>query len=165
MFWEGEARGGASFPDDSRRQKDWDHPIVKRNWDLILREVDQVSKARLLGEAQKESGGFLIGSTVSSLGTLLSSESFRDAISLRVGANDCIPHSNRNGAVGERTVEVCMMAASPRHSAINDVIKRSLQKDGLSSVLEPSGLDRGDRLRPDSIPIFQLSGGRSLVRD
>ena len=28
------ASGGASLPDDLRRQKAWDLPIVKRNWDI-----------------------------------------------------------------------------------------------------------------------------------
>ena len=38
--WRG-ANGGASLPDDPRRQKAWDLPIVKRNWDNMLREADQ----------------------------------------------------------------------------------------------------------------------------
>ena len=53
----------------------------------------------------------------------------------------------------------------PRHSAMNDVIKRALQKAGLPSVLEPPGLDGGDGSRPDGIRVFPFSGGRSLVWD
>ena len=53
----------------------------------------------------------------------------------------------------------------PRHSAMNDVIKRALQKAGLPSVLEPPGLDRGDGSRPDGITVFPFSGGRSLIWD
>ena len=53
----------------------------------------------------------------------------------------------------------------PRHHAMNDVIKRALQKAGLSSVLEPPGLDRGDGSRPDGITVFPVSGGRGLVWD
>ena len=52
-----------------------------------------------------------------------------------------------------------------RHLAMNDVVKRALQKDGLPSVLEPPGLDRGDGPCPDSITVFPFSGGRSLVWD
>ena len=51
----------------------------------------------------------------------------------------------------------------PRHSAMNDVVKRALQKPGLPSVLEPPGLDRGDGSRTDGITVFPFSGGRSLV--
>ena len=48
---------------------------------------------------------------------------------------------------------------------MNDVVKRSLQKPGLPSVMEPPGLDRGDGLRPDGITVFPFSGGRCLVWD
>ena len=54
---------------------------------------------------------------------------------------------------------------SPRHSAMNDVIKRALQKAGLPSVLEPPGLDRGDGSHPDGITVFPFSGGSSLIWD
>ena len=53
----------------------------------------------------------------------------------------------------------------PRHSAMNDMIKRALQKAGLPSVLEPPGLDRGDGSRPDGITVFPFSGVKSLVWD
>ena len=48
--WRG-ASGGASLPDDPSRQKDWDLPVVKRNLENMLRETDQVSRARLLATA------------------------------------------------------------------------------------------------------------------
>ena len=48
---------------------------------------------------------------------------------------------------------------------MNDVVKRPLQKAGLSTVLEPPGLDRGDGSRPDGIPVFPFGSGRSLVWD
>ena len=139
--WRG-ASGGAFLPDDPRRQKDWDLPIVKKNWDNMLLEVDQVSRARLMATAQKESGAWLNALPVSSLVTLLDPESFREAIALRVGADVCI-----------------------LHSAMNDVIKRVLQKACLPSVLEPPRLDRGDGSRPDGITVFPFSGDRSLVWD
>ena len=48
---------------------------------------------------------------------------------------------------------------------MNDVIKRTLQKVSLPSVLKPPGLDRGDGSCPDGITVFLRSGGRSLVWD
>ena len=103
---------------------------------------------------------------VSSLGTLLDPESFRVVYALRVGADVCIPHSCRcRGRMDSRGLYglSCKYSAGrfPRHSALNDVIKRALQKAGLSSVLEPPGLDRGDGSRPDGITVFPFSGGRS----
>ena len=53
----------------------------------------------------------------------------------------------------------------PKHSAMNDVVKRALQKAGLPSVLEPPGLDRGVGSHPHGITVFLFSGGRSLVWD
>ena len=167
--WRG-ASGGSSLPDDTRRQKAWDLPIVKKNWDNMLLEADQVSKARLMATAQKESGAWLNALQVSSLGTLLDPESFRVAIGLRVGADVCIPHSCRcGGRMDSRGLHglSCKYSAGrfPRHSAMNDVIKRALQKAGLPSVLEPPGLDRGEGSHVDGITVFPFSGDRSLVWD
>ena len=58
-----------------------------------------------------------------------------------------------------------VLARFPRHSAMNDVIKRKFQKGPLPSVLEPPGLDRGNRSRLDDITVFPFSDGRSLVCD
>ena len=90
-------------------------------------------------------------------------ESFRVAIALRVGADICIPHSCRcGGRMDRRGLHglSCKYSAVrfPRHSAMNDVIKRALQKAGLPSVLEPPELDRGDGSRLDGITVFSLSG-------
>ena len=158
------ASGGAPLPDDPSRQKAWDLPIVERNWENMLRVADQVCRARLLATAQRESGAWLNALPVSTLGTLLDSESFRVAIALRVGADVCIPHSCRcGGRMDSRGLHglSCRYSAGrfPRHSAMNDVVKRALQKAGLPSVLEPPGLDRGDGSRPDGITIFPFSGG------
>ena len=103
--WRG-ASGGASLPDDPRRQKAWYLPIVKKNCDNMLLEADLVSRARLMATAQIESGAWLNALPVSSLGTLLYLESFRVAIALRVGADVCIPHSCRCG--GRMDSKVCM---------------------------------------------------------
>ena len=94
--WRG-ASGGASLLNDPRRQKSWDLPIVKRNWDNMSYEAEQVSRVRLLVMAKKESRAWLNALPVSSVGTLLDSDSFRVAIALRVGVDVCIPHSCRCG--------------------------------------------------------------------
>ena len=52
--WRGTS-GGAFLPDDPRRQKACELPIVKRNYGNMLREAHQVSRARFLVTAQKES--------------------------------------------------------------------------------------------------------------
>ena len=140
--------------------------IVKRNWENMLRVADQVSRARMLATAQRESGAWLNTLPVSSLGTLLDSESFKVAIALRVDADVCIPHSCRcGGRMDSRGLHglSCKYIAGrfPRHSAMNDVIKRAFQNAAMSLVLEPPELDRGYR----GITVFPFSGGRSLVSD
>ena len=83
--------------------------------------TSQVSRARLQGTAQKESRGWLNALPVSSLGTLLDSESFRVAIALTVGADICIPHSCRWGA-GRWTVGVYMACpANKEQAAFQDI--------------------------------------------
>ena len=53
----------------------------------------------------------------------------------------------------------------PRHSSLNDIIKRSLEQAGVPSWLEPVGLDRGDGRRPDGITVFPFSNGKSMTWD
>ena len=71
-----------------------------------MRVADQVSRVRLLAMAQRKSGAWLNALPVSSLGTVLDSESFRVAIALRVGADVCI--IILAAAAGEWTVGACM---------------------------------------------------------
>ena len=75
----GGASVGASLPDDPSLQKAWDLPLLREIRKYVA-EADQVSRARLLATAQKESGAWLNALPVSSLGTLLDSERFRVAI-------------------------------------------------------------------------------------
>ena len=104
--WRG-ASGDAPLADDPSRQKAWDLPIVERNWENLLRVADQVCRARLLARAQRESGAWLDALPVSSLGTLLDSESFRVAIALRVGAD--VVFLIHVVPAGGWTVGVCMV--------------------------------------------------------
>ena len=53
----------------------------------------------------------------------------------------------------------------PRHSTINDVVRCGLSLAGIPSMLEPSGLDRGDGNRPDGIAMYPYSRGRCLIWD
>ena len=138
-----EASGGASLPDDARHKKAWDLPSVKKNWYNMLLEADQVSTPRLMATAQKERKTWLNALPLSSLRILLDPEIFRVAIALRVGTDVCIPHSCRcGGRMGRGGLHglSCKYSAGcfPRHSDINDVIKRALQKAGLPSVFGAS---------------------------
>ena len=163
---------GASLADgvDMCRQRTWDLPLAEFTRDELLSAADQVSRARILASSCKESGLWLQASPIPSLGTLLDSETFRIAVALRVGADVCEPHKCRCGRMMDsRGLHglSCRFSAGrhPRHSALNDIIRRSLLSAGIPSVLEPAGTDRGDGRRPDGTTVFPFSRGKSLCWD
>ncbi|KAF0301453.1 Ubiquitin carboxyl-terminal hydrolase 37 [Amphibalanus amphitrite] len=53
----------------------------------------------------------------------------------------------------------------PRHTALNDVLRRALLSANIPALLEPIGLDRGDGKRPDGMTLYPFSSGMSLVWD
>ena len=52
-----------------------------------------------------------------------------------------------------------------RHTALNDVIRRSHQSAGIPALREPAGIDRGDGNRPDGITFFPNTREKFLVLD
>lgn len=152
------------------RQSAWSGPRSEAAAAELLEGADQISRARLVAAACRESGLWLHTLPTLTLGTLLDPESFRIAIALRVGATVCEPHACRCGrrmdARGLHGLS-CKYSAGrhPRHAALNDVIRRGLQSAGIPSVLEPPGVDRGDGKRPDGITVFPFSNGKGLCWD
>ena len=53
----------------------------------------------------------------------------------------------------------------PRHTALSDVIRCSLQSTGMPALLEHAGLDGGDGNRPDGITLLPYARGKSLIWD
>ena len=53
----------------------------------------------------------------------------------------------------------------PRHSALSDVVQSGRSAAEIPSMLEPSGLDRGDGKRTDGITVYPYSRGRCLFLD
>ena len=162
--------GENSVPATPCSQKAWDVPLASTLYDRLLREADQVGRARLLASARPESGAWLNAVPVSSLGTALAPDVLRVSVALRVGARICEPHPCRCGRVMDaRGLHglSCRYSAGrhPRHAALNDVVKRALLSGGLPAMLEPPGLDRGDGARPDGITVFPFKHGKSLVWD
>ena len=79
------------------------------------------------------------------------------------------PHKCRCGAIVDRYGLhrlSCRFSAGrlPRHSALNDIIKRALSSAGFNAVLEPV-LDRGDGKRPDGVTVFPFSMEKCLIWD
>ena len=133
----------------------------------LMERADQISRARLLIAACSESGLWLHALPTPALGTLLDPESFRIAVALRVGVTVCVQHTCKCGKVMDakglhRLSCRYSTGRHPRHSALNDVIRRALQSAGIPCVLETIGVDRGDGKRPNGISVFPYSSGKCL---
>ena len=124
--------------------------------------------ARILTAAQGHSGDWITAYPIAQVWTRLDDETLWISVALRVGLNVCLAHQCRCGATvqsdGLHPLS-CRFSAGrfPRHSAINNIIKRSLDTAGLHSILEPVGLDRGDGRRPDGVTSFPFKGGKALA--
>ena len=129
-----------------------------------------MQRARLLAAAAPQSGAWLQAVPNLSLGLHLDGDAVRLSVALCVGASVCEPHRCRCGTMvtdlGLHGLS-CRYSAGhlPRHSNLNDVVKRALATAGVPSWLEPLGLDRGDGRLSDGLTVFPFSEGRSLCWD
>ena len=126
--------------------------------------------ARILTATQGHLGDWITAYPIAQVGTRLDDEILRIKIAFRVGLNVCLAHQCRCGATvqsdGLHPLS-CRFSAGRflKQSAINNIIKRSLDTAGLHSILEPVGLDRGDGRRPDGVTSFPFKGGKALTWD
>ena len=164
--------GGSDIPDgdEQHKQRAWDAVLAERNHRRLLSEFNQFARARLLSAAAPESAAWLHAIPAATLGTLLDQETLRVAIALRVGADVCSSHRCRCGSMADRKgyhALTCRFSAGrhPRHTALNDVVRRALQSAGIPSLLEPTGVDRGDGKRPDGMTIYPFAEGKCLTWD
>lgn len=166
-------RYDAAVPDPVKAsvQKAWDAPIVTWKYEEVLQSAqDQAGRARLLAAAAPHSGDFLHAVPCSSVGTRLDDTSLRIAVSLRLGAPMCAPHTCVCGQLVDSSGVhglVCRKSAGrhARHNAVNDLIKRALASANVPSVLEPTSLCRDDGKRPDGLTVLPWANGRCLVWD
>ena len=124
----------------------------------------------MLAASTPYAGAWLNTTPIPNLGLHLDDSSVRVAVALRTGAQLCEPHPCRCGRRVDRLGHhglSCRYSAGrlPRHSNLNDVVKRALATAGMPSWLEPVGLDRGDGRRPDGITVYPYSQGKSLCWD
>ena len=136
----------------------WDPCLTSTDWHVSLRQHNP------------NSGAWMNCLPSTAIGTLLDNESFRFAISQRLGLPVCAP---RKCCCGTTVDKYSLHPLSyrlntgrlPRHSTLNDIIKRALSSAGFNSVLEPVDLDREDGKRPDGIIVFPFSSGKRLIWD
>ena len=100
----------------------------------------------------------------------MSSENIRVAVGLRLGAKLCEPHQCNCGTlVDARGLHglSCRRSAGrhARHSLLNDIIWRALNKAGVQSTKESTGLLQSDGKRPDGVMLIPWAKGRCLTWD
>jgi hypothetical protein len=170
---EWQTRCNAAVPEPARAgvQKAWDEPVVSRKREEVMSAAqNQAGRARLIAAAAPHSGDFLHAVPCSSVGTRLDDTSLRIAVSLRLGANMCAPHTCICGQHVDSTGIhglVCRKSAGRlvRHNAVNDLIKRGLASANVPSMLEPNSLSRDDGKRPDGLTVLPWANGRCMVWD
>ena len=122
------------------RQKAWDKPRVHSTFKVLLETAsDPRARARLLATTTKESGAWLHALPISSLGLRMDDEVLRIAVGLHLGVPLCQPHNcyHCGAAVDEWATHGLSCPKSqgrhPRHTAINELIQRSLVTAGVAA--------------------------------
>ena len=141
-------------------QKSWDNIRASVLAEQLLDEAsDDVSHARLLAAAPKESGAWLHAIPVTSLGLRMDDDSLRIAVGLRLGAPICgshlCNHCRAEVDVLGRHALSCKKSEGRHHchAAVNDIIHRTLVSAHVPSRLELPGLLRSDEKRPDGVTV------------
>ncbi|GAU95301.1 hypothetical protein RvY_06943 [Ramazzottius varieornatus] len=154
-------------PELRRQQKAWDMALLKEIHEQLVSTASDNDKARLLAVSDKNSGSWLHALPLPSLGNLLDNNALRISIGLRLGAKLCRPHVCRCGAsvdeFGQHGLS-CKFSGG-RHSALNESLKRALTTAQIPTVLEPPGIFRKDKRRPDGMTQVPWKNGKELVWD
>jgi hypothetical protein len=92
------------------------------------------------------------------------------AAGLRLGANFCAPHTCPCGAgIDARGIHGLSCARSAglhlRHTLINDIECRALERANVTAVKESSDLLVGNAMRPDGVTLLPRSRGKCLAWD
>ena len=136
---------------------------------LLENAATSLEKAKLLAVAHHDSGAWLNAFSISALGLCLDDSEVQIAISLHLGLPVCSAHMcvGCGAAVDERRLHGLSCRFSKgrfsRHSALNDLAKRSLDSAKIPSHLDPTGLYHTDGKRPDGATLVPWKGGRVLV--
>ena len=104
------------------------------------------------------------------MGLKLADSELRVICATRIGAPLCNQHMCSCGAevdpLGRHGLSCKnQVGRHPRHSNVNDLVKRALASAELPSRLEPQGLSRKDGKRPDGMTLHPYKEGRCLVWD
>jgi len=136
----------------------------------LLEAGGSTDKARLLAGCAWSSGSWLHALPSAPLGLHFGDEEVWIAVGLRLGSQLVVPHSCTCGVMvasdGLHGLS-CRRSAGrlSRHAAVNDVTARAFHGVNVPTLLEPTGLIRGDGKCPDCVTLIPWSHGRCLLWD
>ena len=147
------------LPSNAHKQRNWDDIQCASAVATLVPVLNKHRLACFKAASRPESGVWLNCVQNNRVGTFIDNDTLRIGVALRFGLTVCIPHRCKCGTMvdtfGTHPLS-CRFSAGriPRHSALNDVVRRGLFAAGIPSMLEPSGLDHGDGKRPDGIAVY-----------
>jgi len=156
---------------DASKQSAWIKPVFTKSKNEVVSCLSNEREIAVFKAAGvRHSGDWLLTLPISSCGLRLEDESVRIAIAMRLGLNICQPHKCKCGSDVDSYAShafVCKLARAKgaRHSAVNDIIARTLVSAGTPITKEPNGLIIGDSRRPDGLTLVPWSQGKSLAWD
>ena len=158
------------LPSNAHKQRNWDNIQCSSAVATLVPILNQHRLACFKAASHPESGVWLNCIPNNRVGTFIDNDTLRIGVALCVGLTVCIPHRCKCGTTvdtfGTLPLSCCFSAGHiPCHSTLNDVVRRGLSAAWILSMLEPSGLDRGDGKRPDRITVYPYSRGRCLIWD
>ena len=143
-------------------KRKWDELLCEIAFNNLLVDADQWNRCRLLAAKSAHSGARSEAKPTPILRNLLDAKKLWVAVAFRVEADiSCV--STCLCMCGVRMDAKSYRGRLPRHPEINSIIKRFLEKIGLPSILEPTGLDKSDGRRPDGITTFPWKHGKYLI--
>src|SRR6218665_735573 len=153
------------------KQSLWNKPLLLKALSSFRERLhDPYDRARLNASMAPHASNWLHSLPLTTFNLKLSDEDVRVAVGLRLGSAICEPHTCGCGApVSARGAPglSCSLGfgRQARHSNMNDIILRSLNRAGTPAIREPSGLTRLDGKRPDGQTLVPWNDGRSLIWD
>ena len=172
QVWSEGLEASAPLAADAPSQKAWDAPRVTASLKALQAAApDSVTQASLLAACRKlkEAGAWLQALPVSALGLRMKDEVFHVATGLRLGMPFCQPHTCQQCGTPVDCLDThglhCWKSVGrhPRHSVINDLVKRLLWSTKIAAHLEPAGICRSDGKRPDGATVLPWRSERILV--
>ena len=166
-----EKSGKNEIPEDPMYQASWDKPLYEARFENLFQQANNVhEKARLLAISSESASDWLHALPIPSLGLHLDPIALGIACGLRLNAKVCQPHVCICGAMVEENGRhglACgrQQGRHPRHSEINELVKRALVQAQQPAIREPRGLTRTDDKRTDGMTQFAWKEGKNLLWD